>query len=597
MPSRPVSAVDPVFTEIAKAIYGDIDVRELAKAGGPDSSTVHIDQPVGTGPSAKALKDQKRVAAIGLGATGVAGVAGVHAISATVKENAARSRAAAGLPPLAVKEGKMMGRVARVLRVKPTTAAAVVGGGALALHGVELVGDALGAHAQLKAIRASNAAAGKQPVEKAFRLKPLNVAGLKVPSLRAKRVKMTPTLGSPKTQAGVFQPVTKLWHPVRNVQHTYHGVRDVLNNVQVASVNANTAAASARDVTDKAKRLIPTRQAAVLAGVGTVGALAGATYLGNRSGKKAQLKQATLRPRARTVTKSAEVTWTGEITKVDVERRQVFGWASVSRMGGKDIVDLQGDIVPIDEVEKSAYQYVIESRKGGDMHRRVSKFDDGSMPLHTADMIESFVVTPEKLEKMGLPADSLPLGWWVGYHVNDEEQWQLVKSGGRTGFSIHGKGTRTAVSKVAGDGGLKDRFRQAAHPPAVKLHHVDSSAINAMGYQPQTKRLAYEMHSRSGIPYNYKAGAGQAFDAAVTSSKGHYYATKVRGKNKQAEGYSVADRARLFAHPQVSKAEPKKVLRPVDPRFKTLDDALKIRAARKAVGLQSVVAQVNRVKK
>ena len=136
-----------------------------------------------------------------------------------------------------------------------------------------------------------------------------------------------------------------------------------------------------------------------------------------------------------------DTTWTGEISKVDEDKRQVFGWCSLSEMNGEPVVDLQGDYVSINEIEKSAYGYVLTSRKGGDMHAR-----DGAAPLHTSDLIESFVVTPEKLEKMGLPADSLPLGWWVGFKVNDDKQWEDVKKGERTGFSIHGKGSR--VEKV-----------------------------------------------------------------------------------------------------------------------------------------------------
>ena len=142
-----------------------------------------------------------------------------------------------------------------------------------------------------------------------------------------------------------------------------------------------------------------------------------------------------------------QVTWTGEIAKVDEERQQVFGWCSVSHINGVEVVDKQDDIMPIDEVEKAAYRYVLESRKGGDMHARVAKgiSSEWSQPKHTADMIESFVVTPEKLEKMGLPEDALPIGWWVGYQINDPEQWDLVKRRERTGFSVHGTGTRREV--------------------------------------------------------------------------------------------------------------------------------------------------------
>ena len=132
-----------------------------------------------------------------------------------------------------------------------------------------------------------------------------------------------------------------------------------------------------------------------------------------------------------------DVHWEGEISKLNVDKQQVFGWASIVEVNGEPVVDLQGDYIAIDEVEKSAYEYVHKSRKGGDMHLR-----DGDQPVHKSDMIESFVVTPEKKKALGLP-DEMPVGWWVGYQINDPELWSKVKNGERTGFSIHGRGIRT----------------------------------------------------------------------------------------------------------------------------------------------------------
>jgi len=183
------------------------------------------------------------------------------------------------------------------------------------------------------------------------------------------------------------------------------------------------------------------RRVAEVGGVGLTGAA------GYRVASHAARQRAPRVPPAGVVRKAdgpAEVTFRAEISKVDTEKRQVFGWCSLSTKDGAPVIDLQGDYVPIEEIEKSAYHYVVNSRKGGDMHRRVKKglTTDYDEPLHTADLVESFVVTPEKLERMGLPEDALPLGWWVGFKVNDDEQWELVKSGKRTGFSIHGSGTR-----------------------------------------------------------------------------------------------------------------------------------------------------------
>lgn len=155
----------------------------------------------------------------------------------------------------------------------------------------------------------------------------------------------------------------------------------------------------------------------------------------------------------------ASVTWTGTISKVDTDKRQVFGFCSVSEVNGQPVIDLQGDWVPIEEVEKAAYTYMLASRAGGDMHKRVNKgglpHEPGEIvldtqlpadqPLRTGEIIESFVVTPEKLNALGLPQDSMPLGWWLGFQVHDDDAWAAIKSGRRTGFSLHGTGKRREV--------------------------------------------------------------------------------------------------------------------------------------------------------
>ena len=132
-----------------------------------------------------------------------------------------------------------------------------------------------------------------------------------------------------------------------------------------------------------------------------------------------------------------DVTWSGEIVKANEDKQQIFGWASVVEVNGEPVVDLQGDAITAEEMEKAGYEYVMKSRKGGDMHLR-----DNWSPIQKSEMIESFIVTEEKRDAMGLP-DSVPTGWWVGFQVQDPEVWAKVKSGERTGFSIHGHGKRT----------------------------------------------------------------------------------------------------------------------------------------------------------
>jgi hypothetical protein len=139
------------------------------------------------------------------------------------------------------------------------------------------------------------------------------------------------------------------------------------------------------------------------------------------------------------VRKSVDLVVRGEISKMNEEKKQVFGWASVIEMNGEPVIDLQGDVMTIDTIEKAAYDYVHKSRKGGIQHQR-----NGAEPLHVSDMIESFVLTPEKKEQMGLP-ETTPTGWWVGFQVNDDDTWQAYKDGKLKEFSIHGSGTRKSL--------------------------------------------------------------------------------------------------------------------------------------------------------
>ena len=128
----------------------------------------------------------------------------------------------------------------------------------------------------------------------------------------------------------------------------------------------------------------------------------------------------------------------GEITKIDEERKLVFGWAYIAKStDGTVIVDKQGDFIDDDwELESAAYRFVKDFGGVGDeMH----------MDVPVSRIVESVVFTPEKLEKMGLAKDALPVGWWVGFQVEDDRVWADVKAGKYRAFSIGGAGVREKV--------------------------------------------------------------------------------------------------------------------------------------------------------
>lgn len=113
-----------------------------------------------------------------------------------------------------------------------------------------------------------------------------------------------------------------------------------------------------------------------------------------------------------------------------------FGWANVSlSVDGQPVVDSHRDIIEPDVLEKAAYGYVLKFRDAGQMH------EGGSV----GRLVESFMVTPQKLEAMGLAKDALPVGLWVGFKIDDADVWAKVKTGEYPMFSIQGKAVREPV--------------------------------------------------------------------------------------------------------------------------------------------------------
>ena len=102
---------------------------------------------------------------------------------------------------------------------------------------------------------------------------------------------------------------------------------------------------------------------------------------------------------------------------------------------GEQIEDWQEDMIDPEVLEDAAYQFVELYREGGEMHERGG----------AAVLIESMVFTEKKMETLGIPKGTLPVGWWIGFKVLDEEVWEKVKDGTYTMFSIEGEAERVDV--------------------------------------------------------------------------------------------------------------------------------------------------------
>ena len=144
-----------------------------------------------------------------------------------------------------------------------------------------------------------------------------------------------------------------------------------------------------------------------------------------------------------------------QIAKISEDEQHVFGWASVVQDAEGLIVDSHGDVIEPEELERAAYDYVLHARAGGERHQ-----GDANCRL-----IESFVMTAEKAEAMGVEAKHV--GWWIGMHVDDPAAFAKVKSREYAMFSIEG----TAVAEDVA-------YDEPAHVPAPAAKAVEPNVVN-----------------------------------------------------------------------------------------------------------------------
>lgn len=124
----------------------------------------------------------------------------------------------------------------------------------------------------------------------------------------------------------------------------------------------------------------------------------------------------------------ADFSPTIKIVDSDEPQNLIFGWANVSfTKDGEQVLDHQGHMIDIEDLEHMAYNFTVKYRKSGDMHRSEA----------FGELVESMVYTPEKLEVLGLAPGSLPYAWWVGFRLPPDEA-EKVRNGERSMLSIEG---------------------------------------------------------------------------------------------------------------------------------------------------------------
>ena len=125
---------------------------------------------------------------------------------------------------------------------------------------------------------------------------------------------------------------------------------------------------------------------------------------------------------------------TFKVLKVDQEQRIIFGWASVTKVNGELVEDRQGDVMKTETLHKAINDFMKGVRVGKVMH-------SGD---RVGDIIHSFPVSKDIMDAMGIQTNQE--GWIVGYFVEDDSVWEMVKSGEYTEFSIGGRGSKEEFS-------------------------------------------------------------------------------------------------------------------------------------------------------
>ena len=128
----------------------------------------------------------------------------------------------------------------------------------------------------------------------------------------------------------------------------------------------------------------------------------------------------------------------GTIAKLDDTKFLVGGIASLAvTTDGQSVVDHQQDVIDPQDLEDAEVEFMTHYRETGVMHKGGP----------TGRVVESVVISPDKLEAMGIPAavaKQSPVAWWIMVKA-DPATYARVKSGELQMFSIQGRAQRVPV--------------------------------------------------------------------------------------------------------------------------------------------------------
>jgi cation transport regulator ChaB len=115
------------------------------------------------------------------------------------------------------------------------------------------------------------------------------------------------------------------------------------------------------------------------------------------------------------------------ICKVDRKHGLIFGWAIVSKVGGEEYYDLQGDHIPEDAMFDAAVEFMQKRRTMKLMHKGEKK----------GEIVFAWPLTDETAKAMGLTSDVT--GLMIAAKPSSKKVLDDAEAGKLTGFSIGGQ--------------------------------------------------------------------------------------------------------------------------------------------------------------
>jgi cation transport regulator ChaB len=128
----------------------------------------------------------------------------------------------------------------------------------------------------------------------------------------------------------------------------------------------------------------------------------------------------------------APVEITALVKKVDVKNRLVWGWASVIKLDGQPVIDLQGDVIDGQELRRAVHDYVKSLRHAKVMH-------EGEV---VGEVVDSFVWLDDVQKAYSV--DFGCEGWAVGMEM-PATVVARVEAGELNAFSIAGTAARVEL--------------------------------------------------------------------------------------------------------------------------------------------------------